>query len=382
MVLARPGTLMPLSVLSLRLAVLPSASGPLVHDEAAKVHLGTAEVMARVSVLEGDEIAPGETRWAQLRLASPVVALSGDRLVVRRPSPPETLGGGAVADVSGERFRRKSDALTVLERRSAPTPSARLLAVLDVPRTASEAGERAGIESADAALRELVASGDALAVADAYLARDAYEAIATRVERILAMGHRRAPLRPGVPKEEVRAALGPLTAKRAQALLQRLVADGRIAERGAALALPSHRPALSADQEEAWVRARPALAKQPLQPPGASELATGYGIDNEVLAALVDRGDVIRIGESVFLPDAVRQFGDAIVAEVATAGRVTVARARDLTGSSRKHVLPLLQFLDDHGITRRIGDDRVLVMAIDEARSRLAQLTAGRETPA
>ncbi|MBU6424062.1 MAG: selenocysteine-specific translation elongation factor, partial [Chloroflexi bacterium] len=86
MTVIRPGSVSPLSVLGLRLRLLESASGPLEHDEAVKVHIGTAEAMARVSVLEGDEIPPGEERWAQLRLAAPVVAVAGDRLVVRRPS--------------------------------------------------------------------------------------------------------------------------------------------------------------------------------------------------------------------------------------------------------------------------------------------------------
>jgi selenocysteine-specific elongation factor len=392
MVLVRPGTLTPLSVIGLRLGVLPGASAPVAHDEAVKVHIGTAEVMARVSVLEGDEIAPGEERWVQLRLASPVVAVSGDRLVVRRPSPPETLGGGAVADISGERFRRRADALSMLERRAAPTPAARMLAVLDVPRTANEAADRAGLDAAqrDAAVAELAGSGASIAIADALLSRDAYEAIATRVERTLAMGHRRAPLRPGVPKEEVRAALGPLdasgaprSAKRVAAVLQKLVEEGRVAERGAFLSLPTHHPALTPEQEQAWSRAREALARQPLQPPGPADLATGYGINADVLAAIADRGDLMRAGDAVFLPEAVRQFGDAIVRELEVAGRVTVARARDLTGSSRKHVLPLLQFLDDHGLTRRIGDDRVLVLTPADARSRLAQLTTrGRDRPA
>jgi selenocysteine-specific elongation factor len=79
------------------------------------------------------------------------------------------------------------------------------------------------------------------------------------------------------------------------------------------------------------------------------------------LMALAERGDVVRVGpDGVFLPDAVLRFGSAIFAALA-AGPITVAKARDLTGSSRKHVLPLLQFLDDHGLTRRVGDDRVLI---------------------
>ncbi|MDE3193274.1 MAG: selenocysteine-specific translation elongation factor [Chloroflexota bacterium] len=383
MVVVRPATVSPLSLLGLRLRVLASASGPVEHDEAVKVHIGTAEAMARVSVLEGDAIAPGEERWAQLRLASPVVALAGDRLVVRRPSPPETLGGGVVADVSGERFRRRAEGVEILARRAAPTPRARLLAVLDAPRTHEEAGTRAGLEPAerDAAAAEALADGSIVALGDALLAHDAYEQVATRVERLLAMGHRRSPLRSGVPREEVRGATG-LAPKRATALLARLAREGRIVERGAAVALPHHVPTLTPEQEAAWARAREALAGQPLQPPSATTLATENGIDQELLVALAERGDLVRIGEAVFLPSAVREFGEKVIAEIATAGRVSVARARDLTRSSRKHVLPLLQFLDDHGLTRRVGDDRVLVLAADEARSRLAAVTKGREIPA
>ncbi len=384
MTVIRPGSIAPLSVLGLRLAVVGSASGPVVHDETVKVHIGTAERIARVSVLEGDAIAPGEERWAQLRLAAPVVAAPADRLVVRRPSPPETLGGGVVADTSGERFKRRADALEVLARRAAPSPTARLVAVLDVPRTAAEAAARAGLEPAerDAAVRELVADGSAIEIGDALLSRDAYEALATRVERLLAMGHRASPLRAGVPREEVRGALG-LTTKRAAAVATRLVTEGRIAERGTAYALPGHRPTLGPDQEAAWLRAGVALARTPLQPPGLAELETEFGIDRELLAAVAERGDVVRAGDAAFLPEAVRSAGEKVIDEIAAAGRITVSRARDLTGSSRKHVLPLLQFLDDHGVTRRIGDDRVLVHPPDEARSRLAQaLSRGRGQPA
>jgi selenocysteine-specific elongation factor len=373
MTLIRPGGMAPLSVIGLRLAVLDTASGPVAHDEALKVHVGTAERVARVSVLEGDAIAPGEQRWAQLRLGQPVVAATGDRVVVRRPSPPETLGGGVIADVSGDRARRRSETLELLVRRAAPTPAARMLAALDVPRTADEAAARAGLVPADrdAAVRELVAAGEAVELGDALLSRGSYEALATRVERTLAMAHRRAPLRAGLPREEVRGALG-LAPKRAAALMTRLVGEGRVAERGTAYALPAHRPTLSADQESAWARAREALARDPLQPPSVNSLDTEYGIDREVLATLADRGDVVLAGDAAFLPEAVHRFGEAVIAELGSAGRITVARARDLTGSSRKHVLPLLQFLDDHGVTRRIGDDRVLMDTQEGSRQRLA----------
>jgi len=377
MVVVRPGTLVPVSVLSARVAVLGSASDAVAHDEAVKVHAGTAEVMARVSLLEAATLEPGATGWVQLRLAEPLAVAVGDRFVIRRPSPPETLGGGAVADISGERMRRRREAVAVLERRSAPTAASRLLAALDVPRTVAEAGARGGLDppERDAAARGLIESGRAVQLADALLARDSFEALATRVERTLAATHRRSPLRAGAPREEIRSSLD-LSPKRFNALVDRLAVEGRIAERGSALALASHVPTLTAEQESAWSRARAALGREPLHPPSPAQLESEYGLDRELVAALAERGDLVRIGtEAVFLPDAVAVFAETVVTELAATGTITVARARDLTGSSRKHVLPLLGFLDDHGVTRRSGDDRILVLPPEQARERVATLS-------
>ncbi|TMB80634.1 MAG: hypothetical protein E6J52_00870, partial [Chloroflexi bacterium] len=194
-----------------------------------------------------------------------------------------------------------------------------------------------------------------------------------------AQTHRKQPLRAGASREEVRSAVG-LPAKRFAALVERLVAEGRLADRGAALALPEHRPQLSPQQERNWERAREVIARDPSRPPSPEQLQSEYGLDRELVAALGERGDIVRIGtEAVFLPDMVMRFADAVVDELASAKTITVSRARDLTGSSRKHVLPLLGYLDDHGITRRQGDDRILVLAPEAARSRIRALIRHRE---
>ena len=376
MALVRPGTLAPTSAIALRLELLAEVSQPLAHDDEVKVHTGTAESMARVNLIEGDSLAPGGSAWVQLRLANPVAAVVGDHVVVRRPSPSETVGGGVIADVSGERVRRRADSVASLERRLAPSPAARLLASLDIPRTAAEAGERSGLGAAerDAAVAEMLASGAAVQLADALVSRDGFEAFATHLLRLCAQAHRRAPLRPGLPREEARAALG-LAPKRFAALVERLVSEKRLRDRGTALALPDHEPRLSPEQEAAWRRAREAIARDPIHPPSAAELEHTHGLDREVIVALGDRGDLVRVGtEAVFLPATVAAFADAVVAELGSARTITVSRARDLTGSSRKHVLPLLQYLDDHGLTRRQGDDRILVLAPDAARARIRSL--------
>lgn len=376
MVVVRPGTLAPTSSISLHLALLSSASDALAHDDDVKVHAGTAEVMARVNVLESDAIAPGNSGWVQLRLAAPLAVAVGDRVVLRRPSPSETLGGGVIADTTGGRARRRADTVASLERRLAPSASSRLLASLDVPRTASDAGERSGLGAAerDAAVSDVLGSGEAIALADALVTRAAFESFATHVLRVCAQGHRRAPLRAGVAREEVRTAVD-LPAKRFGALVAQLALDGRLVERGALLALPEHTPQLSAAQETSWTRARATLLRDPSHPPTPSQLQSEYGLDRELIAALDERGDLVRIGtDAVFLPETVATFADLVVTELTGAPAITVARARDLSGSSRKHVLPLLQYLDDHGLTRRQGDDRILVLTPDAARARIRTL--------
>jgi selenocysteine-specific elongation factor len=372
MVLAHPGTLAPTSIIGTRLELLREASGPLEHDDEVRVHAGTAEAIARVSLLEPGPIEAGGRAWVQLRLSAPLAVAVGDRLVVRRPSPSETIGGGAVADISGERSRTRAETVASLERRTAPSTADRLLASFDVPRTAAEAGERSGLDAAarDSAYAALIESGRAIVLGDAAVSRTAFDALATRVVRTLAMAHRAAPLRAGLSREEVRSALD-LPPKRYAALVSRLVADAQVAERGTALALPSHRPSLTPDQDAAWSRARVALEREPLQPPSVATLQRDFDLGGDVLMALADRGDIVRVGpDAVFLPDTVVRFGDVIIDALGT-GPITVAKARDLTGSSRKHVLPLLQFLDDHGLTRRVGDDRVLIHDPHESQAQL-----------
>jgi selenocysteine-specific elongation factor len=250
-----------------------------------------------------------------------------------------------------------------------------------VPRTPEEAGTRSGLEAAErqAAIAGLIESGQAVTLGDALVGREGFEALATRVERGLAAAHRRSPLRAGAPREEVRSSLG-IAPKRFNALVDRLARDGRLVEHGSALALPGHVVALTAAQEQAWSRARDELGRQPLQPPSPQTLEADFGLDRELVAALAERGDLIRIGtEAVFLPNAVARFAESVVAELETARTITVARARDLTGSSRKHVLPLLQFLDDHGLTRRQADDRILMLPPEQARERIATLTGRKK---
>ncbi len=370
MVVARPGTLRPTSILTARLTVLADVSRALEHDATVKVYAGTAEEVARVAVLSGDEIAPGNEGWAQLRLAGPIAALVGDRFVLRVPSPAETIGGGVIVDVSARRLRRRPETILSLERAASGDVPSRVGALLAAPATREEVARRLDLPPGEVAhaITRLVALGEIVELDPFLLSRLGYEELARRSGEAVGAYHTRYPLRRGMPKEELRDALH-VEAKLWPPLLRRLVVDGVAADHGATVALPSHRVELPADVAPAWRAARERLAENEAQPPSTKEL----GLDAEVVAALAERGELVKLGpDLVLLPETVRRFGDAIIAEVASAGRVSVARARDLMGSSRKYVLPLLQFLDDAGATRRSGEERILAVPPADASARLA----------
>src|SRR5256712_2513006 len=232
MVAVRPGTLRETSLLTTRLTVLAEASRPLLHDATVKVYLGTAEVVARVSVLDGAEIAAGESGWAQLRLAEPVAALGGDRFVLRYPSPAETIGGGTIADVNARRLRRRAETVAALERDATGGEDEHLVGLLASPATREELSGRVELTPAELAARieRLVTAGQIVALDPFLLSRERFNEAASRVKAALAAYHQAHPLRAGMPKEELRGALR-LEVKPWTPLLQRLVADRVLADR-------------------------------------------------------------------------------------------------------------------------------------------------------
>jgi selenocysteine-specific elongation factor len=378
MVVARPDSLRPASILTARLTLLADASRALEHDATVKLYVGTAEAVARVSLLEAGALEPGAEGWAQLRLAEPVAAMAGDRFVLRLPSPAETVGGGVIADLSQRRLRRRPESIAALERAGSGDLAARVGSLLAAPLTRNELERRLAVppDEVRQAVGHLIEAGELVELAPFLLSRGRYDELRSRARASLHDYHGRHPLRRGMPKEELRTSLQ-VEAKLWAPLVRRLVADGALADRGAVLASPEHRVALPAELERTWQLARERLRANESQPPSASAL----GLTPEAVAALAERGELVRLADDlVLLPETARRFGEAVIAEAAAAGHVTVARARDLTGSSRKYVLPLLQFLDDIGATRRAGEERVLATSPEEGRARLVRATSIQTT--
>ena len=335
------------------------------HNAGVTFHAGASETAARVRLLEATTLKPGEEGWAQVHLEQRLPLVKGDTFVVR--SPLGTLGGGRIVDPAPRRHRRGQPAvLRRLEALERGTPREALLQALP-PREPLELRtlvERVGLP-ADQARREveslldeglvLAMGGKTLDAGTALYSSSAWGHVAERAAQALREHHREHPLRPGLPREELRSRLGLPSASYGR-VLAALTAQGVLVEEGALVRAPDHEVRLGPEQERAASAYLRALEAQPYSPP------TDGRPDPELLAVLASQGKVVRISaDVVFASGAYERMVERIVERLGESGKITVADVRDMFGASRKYALPLLEYLDQQRITRRVGDERVLV---------------------
>src|SRR5579864_602585 len=364
-VLAPPGTLAPTRRLDVRLMVLPTAA-PLRHRQRLLLYHGTAEHLAELSLLEGDELRPAARGFAQLFLADPLVALDGDRFILRIPSPAETVAGGVILDVAPRRHRRRDPAvMAALAAREKADPASTLVLELGKhPHGLTRADLAGRLGATEEQLAELLGPletrGAVVGVGPSWLTRQHWETIANRAVEILAATHREHPLRAGVAREELRSRTR-TTAEFFAAMIARLAAQGVVSERGTDIALSSHRQGLSEAQEATAARLLADLERQPFSPPPLTDLVTKHGLTPALLKYLVADGRIVRLNDdTIMAASAYRDAVERLRQHLLEHRTLTVAGARDVLGSSRRYVLPLLEWLDAQKITRRVGDDRIL----------------------
>ncbi|MDQ6711836.1 MAG: selenocysteine-specific translation elongation factor [Candidatus Dormibacteraeota bacterium] len=364
-VLALPGTLPASRRLDARLVVLPGVQ-PLRHHQQLQMYHETSEVMIELSLLDRDELRGGEEGWVQLFAPQPVVALDGDRFILRVPSPAATVAGGVIVDSAPRRHRRRDAAVIAdLAARERADPAAS--AVLELGKhpsglTETELAGRLGVSPSqlEKLLAPLVDRGAVRRLASRWLTREQWEQIVSRVVTGLNAYHAAQPLRRGMPKEELRSRTG-IPAELFAELVTRLSVDRALVDLGGEVAAATHHPALTSEQETAIGAFVAELEGQPFNPPPLADLVRRYRLTPALLQYLVVDGRVVRVNEDTAFArsaydDAVRRLRLHLTEH----RTLTVAAARDLLGSSRRYVLPLLEWLDAQKITRRVGDDRIL----------------------
>ncbi len=374
-VLVHPGGPQPTRLLDVRLEHLAGASLDLRHNAATKLFAGAAEVVGRVRLLDANYLVPGSSGWAQLLLEAPVVVQKGQRFILRRPSPAETIAGGTVVDPHPARRHRRFQAavLTHLETLDRGTPEELLLQAFGSlgPARLDEAAGWASLApaAAEAAQAELTAKGQLVALEDGlFTSRAEWNRLANGFTGILTEYHATQPLRAGMPREELKSRLGAgfsgprlqrWTSRLFNALVIHAAETGLIVAAGALVSLASHQVVFSAEQQAKVDALLAEFRREPHVTPAPKDCAARVG--EAVLAALIDQGVLVAVSADVlFLAETYAHMVDQVRAHVAEHGAITVAAARDLFGTSRKYVLGLLEHLDARGVTRRVGDERVL----------------------
>jgi selenocysteine-specific elongation factor len=355
--LTLPGTVAATTLLDVRLRTTVDAP-TLKQNDALDLFIGAAVARCRLTLLDGEDLPAGSSGWAQLRLTAPIAPVKGDRLILRIPSPSQTVAGGRVIDPQPARHRRfRPEVIAALEVRERGEPADLLLSALKADVTAlrelaSAAGLPAG--SAAEAAAQLAAQQQIALLPTA--GGDLLVVRVTELQRLHAAAvdavsgyHRRWPLRRGMPREELR---------------RRLKLDSRSLP-----ALLNAVPALAGD--ETTVR----LADWAPQPDAAGrafverwlQLAqqTPYAAptpetDAELLNWMLEQRLVVRLADDAFLlPADYQACVDWVRGHLQAGNAVTVAELRTRFATSRRYALALLEHLDTLRITRRVGDSRV-----------------------
>ncbi len=357
MVLAARDALTPAYALDVRLRATDLLTHPLAHDAGVTVLSATAESEARVRFLDRDELAAGETGWAQLVLETPVAVLARDSCIVRTPN--ETVAGGPIAAVNPRRHRRHhAPTLAALTRQLEAPPAERLADLLAAgPLPRSTLGPALGLEPNEvaAAAADLAAAGRAIERGALLAGRPWLAAAAAGLSAAVRDYLAEHPLRPSAPREHLRSRLA-LETQLFEFVAAESVAAGDLVERaGGGLHPPDYAVTLTDDQQRqaaAFVAAVKAGGTSPptdsLPPPDLLAYLAGEGLVEDTGAGVVFEAGVYA--------DLVARIREHIEAH----GSVSLAQARDLFGASRKYAQALLEHLDATHVTRRTGDVRVL----------------------
>jgi selenocysteine-specific elongation factor len=352
-----------------RFRLLKDASATVKHGDEVKFFVGASETIATLRLLGTEELLPGEAGWIQLELREPVVTVRGDKYILRRPSPSETLGGGTIIDhqPKGRHKRFDEGTLKSLESLTQGTPSDILfeaaLALNAAPLKEMVTKSRLESSIAETALEELISAGQIIILEDAAsnslaIALPHWHTLSGKILQIIETYHKQFPLRRGIPREELKSKLK-LAPRIFNVIINKLITDRLITDYGVWLAKPEHEIKFNgADQLKVKELMRK-FDQNPYVTPSVKECQGEAG--EEVVAALIDLGELVTVSQDVIFR---KKDCDTLINKVRAAieanGEITLAEARDTLDTTRKYAQALLEHLDTVGVTLRVGDARRL----------------------
>lgn len=370
MTLAVPGVLEPSQQFDVRLALLKDAK-PLKNHARVHLHAFSSETIAEVTLHEGSEIKPGATAFARLRTVDPLLLLPGDRAILRQFSPVVTIGGAIVLDAFPLR-RQKKDALlgflNVLTNGSRPDVLAARIRRrnqdgLSLDDAVREMGMRKTALEPPAA--ELLKRKQIIRTGELLIGAEAFAAAKSGAVAVLDAFHKANPLVAGISKEELREKLG-LRPEVMQTLLTELVTGKKVDVAGEQVRLAGRGVELKDEESKAKKEIEQAFAAAGLKVPYMDEVLSRLPVDKTRAQKLVtlllrDRVLVKLADNLVFHQNALQGLRQTMTEYKTKSPKIDVGRFKDLTGVSRKYAIPLLEYLDRERVTRRVGDERVIL---------------------
>jgi selenocysteine-specific elongation factor len=324
-------------------------------------------------LLGTEQLNPGEEAWIQLELRDPTVTVRGDRYILRRPSPGETLGGGVIVDhqPKGRHKRFDQDVLQSLESLSKGTPAEILLEaalalnaapikeIVDRSRLETSAAETAVKELLNANSLLLLEAGAPSTTSDLLvIAMPHWSVFRDKTLQIVEAYHRSYPYRRGIPREELKSRLK-LSPRVFNGFLSSLVTRGLLQESGSWIAVPEHKVVFNGQDQTKVQALNRKFEQNPFSPPSVKETQAEVG--EEILNALIDMTEFVVVSADVIFR---KQDYDSAVMKIRETllhnEHITLAEVRDLLGTSRKYAQALLEHLDAIGTTMREGDTRKL----------------------
>jgi selenocysteine-specific elongation factor len=382
MMLAPPERLRPTQIMDVRLDVLKSAPRPLRSRSRVRVHLGAAEVLGRLRVLDASgEIAPGESGFAQLRLEAPVVALPEERFIIRSYSPSRTVAGGILLDSLALKHRGR-------EARLARDKLAALVGAEDHKRLAyfiettgergarrSELAARTGWrdEVLETATAEVKRRGAAIDAEGVLISRASFDELAGRALAEVAAFHKREPLARGLMRETLRERHFTHAAPEVfRAVLAHLEREGALRSERDVVCAAGHSLSLSAADASMRDRLEQLYRTSALEPPTFEEALTKLGVVTgerdhvrRLLQLLIEGGLLIRVQNELFFHlDALEALKVKLKEYAAAHGPerlIDMAAFKEMAKVSRKYAIPLLEYFDRERVTRRAGDKRIIL---------------------
>jgi len=356
-----------------RFRLLKDASASTKHGDEIKFFVGASETIATLRLLGTEELLPGEEGWIQLELREPVVTVRGDKYILRRPSPSETLGGGTIIDhqPKGRHKRFNEDTLKSLESLTQGTPADILfeaaLALNTAPLKEMVTKSRLELSVAESALRELISAGQLIILEDGAqtaasnslaIALPHWNTLSGKILQTVETHHKQFPLRRGIPREELKSKLK-LTPRILNTVINKLITEQLITAYSVWLAMPGHEIKFTgADQLKVKELMR-RFESNPYVTPSVKECQSEAG--EEIINALTELGELVTVSQDViFRKKDYNTLVEKVRATIQKNGEITLAEARDSLGTTRKYAQALLEHLDTIGVTLRAGDARRL----------------------